>query len=136
MIEKCKLIKFDEKGDERGHLVAIESEKGIPFTIKRVFYIYGTQKDVVRGLHANRKSEFILINVSGKSKVRVKDGKTENVFVLDKPYLGLYLPQMVWKEMLDFSQDSVLLVLSSTTYDKAEYIYDYGEYLNILEEEE
>ena len=134
MIEKCKLIKFIEKGDEKGHLVAIENEKEIPFQIKRVFYIYGSDKKAVRGLHANRKSEFVLINVSGNSKVKVKDGETEKVFLLDKPYIGVYLPQMVWKEMFDFSDNSVLLVLASTLYEPSEYIHDFEHYLNILRE--
>lgn len=122
-----QLLEFHQNGDDRGHLVIVEGMKDIPFEIKRIFYIYGSDNNVVRGQHANRKSEFVLINVSGTSKVKIKDGKgNEAVFSLNRPHTGIYLPKMVWKEMYDFSEDSVLLVLASTYYDPEEYIRDYG----------
>ena len=101
----------------------------IPFEIKRVFYIYGSDSEVVRGQHANRKAEFVLINVSGTSKVRVDNGFEETIIELNRPRMGLYLPTMIWKDMYDFSEDSVLLVLSNIHYDGTEYIRDYDEYL-------
>lgn len=123
---KVQMLDLPENGDERGHLVIVEGEKNIPFAIKRVFYIYGSNKDVVRGQHANKFSEFVLINVAGSSKVRVKDGMgNEAVFALNRPHTGIYLPSMVWKDMYDFSEDSVLLVLASEHYDSGEYIRDY-----------
>ncbi len=135
-IDLVKKISFCERGDERGHLVAVENNKEIPFEIKRIFYIYGSASDVVRGQHANRKSEFILINVAGSSKVKVLDGRgNEKVFCLDKPYEGIYLPTMVWKDMYDFSEDSVLLVLSNEAYDAAEYIRNYEDYVKEMNEE-
>ncbi len=70
-----QMLEFEQKGDERGHLVIVESRKDIPFDIKRIFYIYGSASDTVRGQHANKKSEFLLINVAGTSKVKVRDGK-------------------------------------------------------------
>ncbi len=128
-LEQVKLFEFPQKGDDRGHLVIIEGNKDIPFEIKRAFYIYGSEKDVVRGQHANRYSEFVLINVAGTSKVKVKDGKgNEAVYHLDRPHMGIYIPTMVWKDMYDFSKDSVLLVLASTHYDPDEYIRDFEEY--------
>lgn len=69
-----KMLEFPQRGDERGHLVIVEGMKDVPFEIKRIFYIYGSDTDVVRGQHANKKSQFVLINVAGKSKVKVKDG--------------------------------------------------------------
>lgn len=131
--DKCRIIQFQDFGDLRGRLVVIEGESQIPFCIRRVFYIYGSDPDVVRGQHANRDSEFILVNVSGSSRVRVSDGMEEAVVSLDKPMMGLYIPRMVWKEMYDFSSDSVLLALASTHYDEAEYIRDYSEYLKELD---
>ena len=101
----------------------------IPFEIKRVFYIYGSDSQVVRGQHANRNSEFVLINVSGSSKVRVDNGFEEEIIELNRPRMGLYLPTMVWKDMYDFSEDSVLLVLANTHYDGHEYIRDYDEFI-------
>ena len=132
MIKKYEELIFDELGDERGHLVVAESMKEIPFDVKRIFYIYGTEAGVVRGQHANRKTEFVLINVKGTSKVKVDLGQEKKVVLLDKPNKGLYLNKMVWKDMYDFSEDSILLVLASECYDSEEYIRDYPCYLEEL----
>ena len=121
-----RMLEFPQHGDERGHLVVAEGKGDIPFDIKRVFYMYGSDGDVVRGRHANRRTEFVLINVAGQSKVRVEDGRgNEAVFSLNRPHTGIYLPTMTWKEMYDFSPDSVLLVLASEHYDGNEYIREY-----------
>lgn len=125
-----QMLEFPQHGDERGYLVVVEGRKDIPFDIKRVFYIYGSDESVVRGRHANRRSEFVLINVAGRSKVRVCDGRSnEAVFSINRPHTGIYLPSMVWKEMYDFSPDSVLLALASEPYDDSEYIRDYDVFL-------
>ena len=126
----AKFLRFKQIGDDRGHLVVVEGGKDIPFEIARVFYIYGSDPDVVRGKHANRKSEFVLINVSGKSKVKVSNGKVTKVFELNESHTGVYIPKMLWKDMYDFSPGSVLLVLSNEKYDPDEYIKDYQEYVN------
>ena len=126
--DQYKILEFGDLGDERGKLVVVEGSKDIPFDIQRVFYIYGSDNQVVRGQHANRKSEFVLINVSGTSKVRVDNGFEEEIIELNRPIMGLYLPTMLWKDMYDFSEDSVLLVLANTHYDGTEYIRDYEEY--------
>ena len=131
--EKCPILFFKDLGDERGKLVVIEGGEAVPFDIKRVFYIYGSDSTVVRGQHANKKSEFVLINVAGKSKVKITDGKESMVVELDKPMMGVYLPPMIWKEMYDFSSDSVLLCLASTHYNSEEYIRDYDDFLKIME---
>lgn len=131
---EVKMLNFQEKGDARGRLVIVEGAQDIPFEIKRVFYIYGSDPDVVRGRHANRRSQFVLINVAGTSKVRVVDHKGNEMIVhLNKPHTGVYIPAMVWKDMYDFSPDSVLLVLSSEHYDPDEYIRDFDEYLRVCE---
>lgn len=134
-IEKVRMLEFSQQGDERGYLVVVEGGQDIPFEIKRAFYIYGSDKDVVRGCHANRRTEFVLINVAGKSKVKIKDGtENEMIFCLNRPHTGLYIPPMVWKDMYDFSEDSVLLCLASEHYDAGEYIRDYDEYVRIVKE--
>ena len=120
--ERCKLFTFRELGDDRGKLVVVEALKDIPFEIKRIFYIYGTNADTVRGQHANRKSDFVLINLSGSCKIRLYDETEEYVVTLDRPNVGLYVPKMVWKDMYGFSEDSVLLTLSDEYYDPTEYI--------------
>ena len=127
--DKYKVLEFADLGDERGNLVVVEGESAIPFRIERVFYIYGSDATVVRGQHANRESEFVMINVSGTSKVRITDGVEESIVELNKPRMGLYLSKMLWKDMYDFSPDSVLLVLTNTHYNGQEYIRNYEEYL-------
>ena len=132
--EMYRMLNFGDLGDERGKLVVVEGAKDIPFDIARVFYIYGSDPTVVRGQHANRESEFVLINVAGSSKVRITDGKNQEIVELTRPMQGVYLPRMIWKDMYDFSPDSVLLVLASTHYDGKEYIRRYEDYLKIMEE--
>ncbi len=133
--ELYRKLRFPDLGDERGKLVVAEGETDIPFAIQRVFYMYGSDSTVVRGSHANRNSEFVMINVAGSSKVMITDGETREIVELNRPMEGIYVPKMIWKEMYDFSPDSVLLILANTHYDSEEYIRDYDEYLRILEAE-
>lgn len=129
--ELYEVIDFNEFGDERGNLVVVEgSGQDIPFDIKRVFYMYGSDPDIIRGQHANRKTKFVLINVSGISKVKVDNGEETKIIELNKPRMGLFIDTMVWKDMYDFSEDSVLLVLASEHYDGEEYIRDYDTFIN------
>lgn len=135
-MNNVKLLEFPQLGDDRGHLVVVEGENDIPFEIKRIFYIYGSKSDSIRGKHANKETEFVLINVSGTSKIKVKDGEgNEAIFCLNRPHTGIYLPTMVWKEMYDFSEDSVLMVLASQHYCADEYIRDYEQYVDIVMEQ-
>ena len=108
--------------------------KGIRiFRLKlREFFIFMVRIKRLSGKHANFNSEFVLINVAGTSKVKVDDGINQKIFRLDRPHIGIYLPKMVWKDMYDFSHDSVLLVLASEHYDENEYIRSYSKYLEIV----
>lgn len=127
--DKVETLRFGDLGDERGSLIVIEGMQAVPFEIKRVFYIYGSDATVVRGQHANRRSEFVLVNVAGSSKVRLDDGcGRQKVVELNTPNTGIYIPRMVWKDMYDFSPDSVLLVLASEHYDGSEYLRNYEEF--------
>lgn len=127
--DQYKILNFAELGDERGNLVVVEGALDIPFAIKRVFYIYGSDTDIIRGQHANRDTEFVLINVGGTSKVKVDNGFETDIVELNKPRMGLYVPTMMWKDMYDFSSDSILLVLCSEHYNGEEYIRDYKEFI-------
>lgn len=132
-VNDIKVLEFPQLGDEKGHLVVVEGNKNIPFDIKRIFYIYGSDSKAIRGQHANRRSAFCLINVSGTSKVKAIDcNGNERIFDLNRPHIGLYLPKMIWKDMYDFSLDSVLLVLSDEHYDGKEYIRNYDDFLKEL----
>jgi len=134
--EQIRLLEWKDLGDERGNLVVVEGNMDIPFEIKRIFYIYGSDDTVVRGQHANRLSEFVMINVCGTSKVKVDNGEESRVIELNRPRMGLYLKNNIWKDMYDFSPDSILLVLASEHYDEREYIRDYQEYLKFMKEME
>ena len=125
---KTKLLDLPLNDGPDGSLVVIEENITVPFCVKRCFYIYGVSGDSVRGKHANRDSEMMMVAVSGSVKVTVKDGRFTQEYVLSSPKRGLYLPKMTWKEMCDFSSDCVLLVLASEYYNKNEYITSYTEF--------
>ena len=125
-------ITFPPLGDERGSLVALEAKKTVPFEIKRVYYIFGTQQGVIRGLHAHRNLRQIAVCVTGKCRMVMDDGVQRQEVWLDSPTHGLIIGDLVWREMHDFSEDCVLLVLASEHYDESDYIRDYDEFLRIV----
>lgn len=128
---------FQQHGDERGQLVALEELKDIPFEIKRVYYMYDTKNGVRRGFHSHKTLEQILICIHGSCKVLLDNGNEKKVIFLEKPYEGLYVPKNMWREMYDFSEDAVLMVLASEYYREEDYIRDYDEFLkNVSEKEE
>jgi dTDP-4-dehydrorhamnose 3,5-epimerase-like enzyme len=130
-----KIIDFQKHGDERGMLVALEENKEIPFNIKRVYYMYDTLPNVRRGFHAHKKLQQILICIHGSCKIHLDNGKETSEVLLDKPYEGLYVSNDIWREMYDFTDDAVLMVLASELYDESDYIRDYDEFLKFVSEE-
>ncbi len=123
---------FQPHGDDRGQLIALEEFKDIPFAIKRVYYMYDTGKGVRRGLHAHKSLEQILVCIHGSCKVLLDNGNEKKIVHLEKPYEGLYISNDMWREMYDFSEDAVLMVLASEIYDESDYIRDYDEYLKFI----
>jgi dTDP-4-dehydrorhamnose 3,5-epimerase-like enzyme len=123
------IIDFPPLGDSRGSLVALESNKHVPFDIKRVYYIFGTQKEVSRGFHAHRHLTQVAVCVTGKCRMVLDDGKQRSEIWLDSSTKGILIKDMVWREMHDFSEDCVLLVLASEHYDEDDYIRDFDEFL-------
>lgn len=123
---------FQPHGDSRGQLIAIEQLKDIPFEIKRVYYMYDTGEGVIRGYHAHKNLQQVLICVHGSCKIRLDNGKEKEIITLDKPNVGLYVANNMWREMYDFSPDAVLLVLASELYDESDYIRDYDEFLTYI----
>ena len=123
---------FPIHGDDRGQLVALEELKDIPFNIKRVYYMYDTGAGVTRGYHAHKNLKQILICVHGSCRIRMDNGKEQETVLLDRPYEGLYVDNVVWREMFDFSPDAVLMVLASEYYDESDYIRNYEEFLEYL----
>ena len=137
---RVKMLTFPST-DDNG-CISIESLTDVPFEIRRAFYIFGKGNvGTVRGKHSNRKSEFVLFNLKGRSKVKtIDENYHENVYELNTPNQALYLPRMVWKEMFDFTEDSVLMVLTNEYYDTEEYIRDFDtfrmEMKQLLQEEQ
>lgn len=123
------MINLTILGDERGQLVALESNKQIPFDVKRVFYIYGTQDGVSRGNHSHYKTKQFLVAVHGSCKVTLDNGKSKKTFDLNKPNLGLFQDALIWGSMHDFSEDCVLLVMADAYYDSSDYITNYDDFL-------
>ncbi|MBQ9333463.1 MAG: WxcM-like domain-containing protein [Lachnospiraceae bacterium] len=123
-----KTYTFEAHGDDRGQLVSLEEMKNIPFDIKRVYYMYKTVGSAVRGHHAHKSLEQILICVHGSCRIHLDDGRETAEVLLDKPYVGLYIANNMWREMYDFSEDAVLMVLASQLYDESDYIRDYDEF--------
>ncbi len=127
--EKYYLYDLKAYGDERGQLIALEANKNLPFDVKRVYYIYDTKKGVPRGYHAHKDLEQVLICVNGCCKIKLDDGLNSEIFELSSPDTALYVGKNLWREMFDFSQGCVLVVLASDYYNPDEYIRDYDEFL-------
>lgn len=127
------MFQFPPHGDERGQLIAIEENKDIPFTVRRVYYIYDTLPGVRRGHHAHKCLEQILVCVSGSCRIHLDDGSDTAEVLLDKPWEGLYICNDIWREMYDFAPGTVLLVLASEPYDEADYIRNYDEFLRMVQ---
>lgn len=123
---------FQPHGDERGQLISLEEGIDIPFAIKRVYFMYDTQEGVVRGNHAHKSLEQILVCIHGSCKVRLDNGKETKIVPLEKPYEGLYVPNDMWREMYDFTEGTVLMVFASDFYHEKDYIRDYDEFLKYI----
>ena len=128
--------RFQQHGDERGQLIALEEGRDVPFEVKRVYYMYDTKDGVRRGFHAHKSLEQILICVHGSCKILLDDGTEKADVLLDCPYEGLYVCNNMWREMYDFSPDAVLMVLASDFYKEEDYIRNYDEFLAYVKERE
>jgi dTDP-4-dehydrorhamnose 3,5-epimerase-like enzyme len=124
-----KILNFEEFGDSRGGLIALEGNQNIPFEMKRVYYIYNTSEGASRGFHAHKELYQVAICISGSCRFVLDDGNVREDVVLNKKYEGLLIKKMLWREMYDFSEDCVLMVLASAHYDESDYIRDYSEFL-------
>ncbi|KIE19464.1 dTDP-6-deoxy-3,4-keto-hexulose isomerase [Vibrio sinaloensis] len=126
-----KTLKFDVLGDDRGSLISLEENKNIPFDIKRIYYIFGTKKNVSRGFHAHKNLQQVVICVKGSCRFVLDDGQRRESIVMDSPNIGLFIDNHKWREMHDFSEDCVLMVLASNYYDEMDYIRDYDEFIGM-----
>lgn len=134
-IEEAKIIELPKFLDARGNLSFIEERKHIPFKIERTYWIYDVPGGETRGGHAYRENEEYIVALSGSFDVMLDDGGRKKTFSLNRSYYGLYVPKGLWREMKNFSTNSLALVLSSTRYDAADYIRDYQEFLILKRDE-
>ena len=128
-----RLVHIPSLGDDRGSLVALEAHKTVPFDVKRVYYIFGTQAGVSRGYHAHRALQQVAVCVAGKCRMVLDNGQRREEVWLDSPTKGLLIGDLVWREMHDFSPDCVLLVLANEYYNEADYIRSYNDFKKITD---
>lgn len=127
----CRIIRLPKIADARGNLTFIDGGKGVPFDIQRVYYLYDVPGGETRGGHAHYELEQLIIAVSGSFDVIVDNGVRREKFSLNRSYFGLYMPQLSWREIENFSSGSVCLVLASRHYEEADYIRDYSDFQKI-----
>ena len=130
-MDEVRFVELPKIGDRRGNLSIIEERNHIPFKIERAFWIYDVPGGESRGGHAYRSTEEFIVALSGSFDVIIDDGVQRKTFSLNRSYYGLYVPKMMWREMTNFSTNSVALVLSSTKYDAKDYIRDYEQFKKI-----
>ncbi len=126
------MIYFPKITDLRGNLSFIEENSQIPFQIKRVYYLYDVPSGATRGGHAHKELQQIIIALSGSFDVLLDDGSTKRTFFLNRPHYGLYIPPGVWRELENFSSNSVALSLVSAIYDESDYIRDYEVFKKVI----
>lgn len=126
---QVKMVQLQRHGDDRGSLIALEDQKNVPFTIRRVYYLFDTKEDVSRGFHAHKNLTQLVIAVRGSCRFVLDNGSERIEVVLDNPAQGLIVESMIWREMYSFSEDCVLMVLADKHYDESDYIRNYPEFL-------
>lgn len=133
-LEACQLIQLPKINDPRGNLTFIESSRHIPFKIERVFYLYDVPTGEGRGAHAHKTLHQFLICLSGSFDVSLDDGSSRRVISLNRPWIGLYVPPMIWASEINFAPGSVCMVLASDIYDEADYIRDHEQFIRVARE--
>ena len=136
MNDSCRIIHFPKIADSRGNLTFIEGNNHIPFDIQRVYYLYDVPGGSVRGGHAHKELQQLIVAMSGSFDLTLDDGTEKKKFHLNRSYFGLYVGSMIWREIDNFSSGSVCMVLASNHYDEADYYRDYNEFLSVVKNKE
>jgi dTDP-4-dehydrorhamnose 3,5-epimerase-like enzyme len=131
-LNDCRIIELPKIADPRGNLTFVESQKHIPFNIKRVYYTYDVPGGAERGGHAHKELKQLIIAMSGSFDITLDDGFEKKTFHLNRSYFGLYVPTMVWREIDNFSSGSVCMVLASEFYSEADYYREYEDFLKAV----
>src|SRR3989339_1437538 len=128
----AKIIQLPRIEDKRGNLTFLESNRHLPFSFERVYYLYDVPGGEARGGHAHKDLEQFIIAVSGSFDVTLDDGFNKKKYHLNRSYYGLYITKMIWRELDNFSSGSFCLVFTSAYYDQNDYICNYDEYLEAV----
>ena len=129
-MNKIKLIDLPKNKDDRGNLSFIEGQNHIPFKIERCYWIYDVPGGEFRGGHAFKKQQEFIVALSGSFDIIVDDGKSKKTYSLNRSYYGLYIPKGIWREINNFSTNSLAFIMSSTKFDELDYVRNYNEFLN------
>ena len=129
MISECNIFEINSFFDKRGALSILQNGEDVPFKIKRIYYLYQTKKDCIRGIHAHKKLEQILVAFKGKFEITLHDGSRKKLVTLDKPNVGLYVCPMIWREVKPLSDDGICVVLASRKYEEEDYIHNFDDFL-------
>lgn len=125
VLEDIRIVDLPKILDKRGNISVIEELKNIPFKIERTYWIYDVPGGEVRGGHAYKENCEFIVALSGSFDVILDDGDGKKTYPLNRSYYGIYVPKKVWRQMRNFSTNSIALILASTKYDESDYIYDY-----------
>jgi dTDP-4-dehydrorhamnose 3,5-epimerase-like enzyme len=128
-INKCKLINLPKIQDKRGNLTFVESRRHIPFDIKRVYYLYDVPGGASRAAHGHKALHQLMVAMSGSFDVTLDDGFNKKTFHLNRSYLGLYIPPMIWRDLDNFTSGAVCMVLASEYYDEEDYFREYSKFI-------
>ena len=134
-MNKPEIIQLPKFLDARGNLSFVEQEKHIPFVIRRTYWLYDVPGGECRGGHAYKENQEFIVALSGSFDVVLDDGTEKKTFTLNRSYYGLYVPKGLWREMENFSTNSLAMILSSTDYDANDYVRDYDEFLTLKRED-
>lgn len=134
-LNDCKIIQLPRIQDQRGNLTFIESDRHIPFDIKRVYYLYDVPGGSSRAAHGHKKLHQLMIAMSGSFDVTLDDGKEKKTFYLNRSYSGLYIPPMMWRDLDNFSSGAVCMVLASEYYDEQDYFREYADFIRAVKDQ-
>ena len=130
-VDDCRIVPLPRVRRPQGSITAVEGGRDVPFAVERVYYLYDVPGGESRGGHAHRALQQLIVSVMGSFSVRLDDGRGSRTVTLDRAYYGLYVPQMIWRDLFDFSSGGVCLVLASLPYDEADYVRDYAEFARL-----